>query len=52
VWEHRQAETRRTNGALIGAQQNLNAALNGSAIEMGAKRLGPVEIAALMRDQP
>jgi hypothetical protein len=45
LWEHLQTRPDQYPGAVLGASQNSNAALNGIATDLKLHRLGPVELA-------
>jgi len=49
LWEHLQTDVRTSSSAIVGASQNLNAALNGISNAIRIERLGPVEMAAAVR---
>ena len=49
LWEYLQFDAEAEPNRLIGAHQNLGAALNGIARELKMERLGPVALAAARR---
>jgi len=51
LWEHLQTDVKASHSALIGCNQNTNAALNGIALDLRIDRLDPVELADLLRSK-